>query len=867
VFGYMLRVALAPGASAEASLAAAEVLQLCFAMFGPEACDLKGGRQLKGTDLGQRLGFFEPGNISDLLNFGLGLQWEPSRSAILRLLLTLPAHVFPAQLLSDLEISIPRIAASDKSADCFGSGAVSQLLLRGSPGFVLRTIQTIESRPREVHSYLSLVKGCLPLEAGLVAKLIPLCLEIAVGRSESISEEIESVLVKNEIPTGGLFSRTVGSVDCRGHSESEDNADWLAVREALMLLSSLLEISDATGLSQCRGFLLFGELSDDEALGDRLGQVLLLLMLSVKHIGAIAGLQNSLTSLTKYLLARQDSSRLNRLPKIWLGQLTCLIAHPSAQSTLRLPPALRRSHGLGHGVAAILQAEVDLSLSRNSRIGRYSCENINAVISTLCETAESGDTEEASVVHALNVLMTIARNSALATPLDSHVGRLLSLASGAMKRRDSWKVRTAGNLLFVNVSRRLVGTDNESEANAKSISADEIFSRFPGLFGDLLSLMGTGEPECALVALLIMLRLSGLERPVWLHAPRDLLIEVVEGSLLGSKALHVRTLAARLLVRLFRGSEDALCDRLLSGSRTANRTHGVLLVVSSLPPRYVSILGKLDLDKFRDCGPIAQLVSRLRRGNFSAESVQPVYASWSVYQSPQHSFQAFRDESIPTDSKRLLATQTVKSHSRELVLASLPFAEDLAPSEFSRIATDWLAAGCDVKALAREQFSGFPGFSAVVAACARNLDDSEARMLAARFPETLPVITRLDLLLDETPAVRKRACLPGRNLLSSAIQLVSQLTTPEVVSLGKRCLEAGDGEVHNESWLLPQLVAAELAKRYVDLEGLACGVRGYSKRATHRLFALAAVSAESSLRVSSILSDDLAQAMFLFPSF
>ena len=867
LFNFAFRLALTPGASIEASLPAVELLELLYTMFGSEGCQVRGSRSIKGCDIADNLGFYSDSCISDLVTFGLTGQWERTRSAISRLLLTLPERYFSKELVSNLEIvTLPKLAASERSADLAGTAAIAKIIHRKDGNFFSRVFNNVDRKNAStLFSHLTVLRGCLP--CAVTSGTLALTLDVAVAWSQGISEDIQSLLVKNGIETGDLFTLSVAPVvDCRGHSLSEEDenfsADWKSVREALLTFSAVLELPE-TRLDDCMQSCMFTGVSGEAAIADRLGTILLLLLLSVKHIGAIAGLQSAITALTKYLLLKQDACELHALPKTWLSRITALISDPNTPSSLRLPPALRRSHGLGHGVAALLQAEVDLSLSRNSRIGRYACENMDAVVDALCTTAQT-DKDEPSIVHALNVLMTMAKHSALATPLDSHLGRLLSLAATCM-RRSSWKVRTAGNLLFVQVSRRLVGTDNESESNTKSSSVDELFSRFPAFFEEMLDLLVSKEFECAMAALLIFLKLSGLNRTDWLHASRPRLLLLLCSDLIGSKAWQVRKLAAQLLLRMFKGNEDELIAVIKSSDpQSANHVHGWLLVLNGMQNVDVSIAAVIVGGRFSACGPIQCL---LRSGE-SVEGVQAVYAGHSQGESPQVLMHVLNDATSPDMSG--LALRVFNKYcsspddrvSRELLVACIPSVKSIDNAAFETLVTAWLSCHFleGLKVLLDDRFSHHPLFASVVCECANAIEDSEARALAAKFAWALPAVLRLELLLDESAEVRGQCCLGRMNIVASARELVSLLTASELGELVKKCMQTDYSDVHSEIWLLPQILASEISSRN-DIEQIT--LVSCSSRYVSRLFALALKDDALKSGNSRLLSDELEDALFL----
>ncbi|KAF4676195.1 hypothetical protein FOL47_006586 [Perkinsus chesapeaki] len=488
---------------------------------------------------------------------------------------------------------------------------------------------------RGLHLYLACLAAALPYVRGIQkasgtslvsVTAIELLLSICVSVLGAISEGVDDVLVSSNLLTAAGLDhaacRPKTSVDCRGHlivsepesSESDELMDtsddasmdiddgastttssWTTIKESISALEAIVENlpsmeSIASPRPDERGGVSLVTLASSSAVEvwDKVVSMLLLFLLSTKHPGAITRLYQCLAEVTRRLLLAEDSE-LQRLPQKWLDDLHSLLTdHAIVQedsqerSRLRmvLPPALRRSFGLGLCFVGILEGSA--SHVRLAGGGYASCQMLLDTIARLEGVFDGPSADDVtSCVHALNVLRAVVRDAHLAGYIpESVMNSVLLLAVKTLSQRgeETWPIRSAGTLLFVHASRRVLGNDSEHTVasggrkhTGRATTFMELCRRQPQLIDAITSLLrDTTDDSTVMPALLFVCKLKlGNEEAVAQQQHKELLDAIWE--LARSPIWHVRKLASVALVNL--GAVENVADALLLQPKSANEMH------------------------------------------------------------------------------------------------------------------------------------------------------------------------------------------------------------------------------------------------------------------------------------------------------
>ena len=419
-------------------------------------------------------------------------------------------------------------------------------------------------------------------------QLLPYLSAIMVYHSQFVGENsTEAILAL----AGGLFtpaqSRFIsenifhGKVDCRGHpilgSDEESTAlairSWGSSKAAALALKAIVE-----------------SVTVDGSILSGIAQILALLLLSVKHPAEIGALESVFTAVVSRLSLQVVEEEL-------IGPIcACITNQTSERSRYSLPVALRRSQGLGPLVSSIVKCQASLAI-----IGSV-CERLLSVIN-------SSQSEDDQTLHSLNILRCLVRDSQVPEILiEPHIGDILIASIDVLLRlsADFWRVRSSATQLFVQASRRLIGTDNEEDwviaggrvGSKKSVSAVEFFFNrtraASRLLEELVHVIQKNDNEYVLVPVLSVLQsLSALGDLASSPHGIRLLAQIQES--LTSDSSHVRRLAAKMIVRKAIESREKLPTELEIGeSDFANVIHGKLLLANYL--LQVSQLEKSSID-------------------------------------------------------------------------------------------------------------------------------------------------------------------------------------------------------------------------------------------------------------------------------
>lgn len=263
-----------------------------------------------------------------------------------------------------------------------------------------------------------------------------------------------------------------------------------------------------------------------EAIGSHFVQVLL----SMKHNGAIDKTRTGFTALSDRLL-RSSDPRLNKLPEIWLQQLT---DHTGARGQV-VDDLLRRSAGIPPAFLALFLAEPEGSPKKLLPMGmrwlldtckdfllKSRCQSVEAMSESklsqqseqdllqekepvlpvdgvsgarLPGTKEDGaplalksrDEGVVPTVHAFNVLRMAFHDTTLATDTSGFCAEGLVTAIRAFSS-SHWEVRNSATLAFTALVHRTIGFLNvfKRESARRAITGFEFFHRYPTLHPFLL---------------------------------------------------------------------------------------------------------------------------------------------------------------------------------------------------------------------------------------------------------------------------------------------------------------------------------------------------------------------------------------------
>jgi Putative death-receptor fusion protein (DUF2428) len=737
IFSYSVEIVTFVGVSCESALPFAEILNW-FAL------------SLEGNER------FKKSVVEELLKFGLFSQWEKVRVLIGEVLLKINLKAVQDCLELLLEI-FTHLLKSKRNQDIFSLEIVTKLLLK------------IPSKSEEMKKLWGILPGENSVELSPMSLVVFQVVSDEQEKSQHLWDLMEIASKKCCFISEGLSEILGGSspqliVDCRGHPIDGDAKEvgdiWMTVERSLRIVEEYYGTCTGCTPSSLEVF---------QRVSDRA----LLLMLSVKHIGAISALQNLLSSLSRFALSFESSLTL---PREWLNALTGLVTSNKSEQPglLVLPPALRRSHGLGLALTGILKGEV--SLNGGSKIGGKGkshligqlMEELIAFVD-VCLAAIQDTSPDDLLVHALNILHTLIKESTLVTALTSFVPSLVSLGMKAMRvGADSWKVRTAGNLLFVNAIKKLLGFDNEKQENGCPINITDIFKRNPSIQEEFMILLrqerqqSEASAENLLVALIILKRATGLDRNL--------------GScmfpLLGHRCWQIRKISAEILAKSAEeATRNEICDALKE--MDANKAHGILLFLESASGRVGESTIAHHFSRFLHIPPIRCVFLRVFpdvKGALPAtETIMPVFQSaeetgLACQQIMRHGFDT------PDTQKLSSAAAKVKNMvlsgesnlravpDRELVAASLPYLSSDGQSQSQvyymilseRFIQDNFVPGLEALAEWKDCASEVLEYL-----CGLPEDQRDREIVALRFEKIKDPICKLDLLLDESSLIRQ----------------------------------------------------------------------------------------------------------------
>eukprot|EP00898_Chlorokybus_atmophyticus_P008554 jgi/Chlat1/86/Chrsp1S03198 len=341
-------------------------------------------------------------------------------------------------------------------------------------------------------------------------------------------------------------------------------ASWLSVKEVSLVLGTMarklpIQSLPATGSAE-GGASWVLDLAQLKAMGELLVGVLLVL----KHNGAVDKAHLGLAALCERLL-QSGSAELSRLPAQWVGNLFERIMQPGQSLT----DLVRRSAGLPFAFVSIFTAEPESSPK----------VLLPGAMDQLLALATSQASDYfVPQVHAFNVLRTIFQHSQLSADTSAFCAPAMEAAIRAFTS-PAWPVRNAATLAFTGLVHRTVGFKNlQQQASSRhAITGSEYFHR--------------SQPHPSLYPVLILLsrlRPSAMTITEDPFSPKAFLEDVSSCAM--QRNWQIRALAARALAPLV-ADKDLLAYliRTAHGLPAAstrgidyNKTHGLLLQMHAL---------------------------------------------------------------------------------------------------------------------------------------------------------------------------------------------------------------------------------------------------------------------------------------------
>jgi hypothetical protein len=247
-----------------------------------------------------------------------------------------------------------------------------------------------------------------------------------------------------------------------------------------------------------------------------------------------------------------------------------------------LPQALRRSQGLGPLISSIVKSQNSLSV-------------LQAVTERLLSVINLADSEDEQVLHCMNILRAMVRDSTIPDEfMDSVVGDIMLSGIDILFRlsSDFWRIRSSATQLFVQAARRFIGADNEEDwfrqpaSGRKKISAKEFFFNRTGggdrLVGELVSVLSNSDSEFVVVPILAVIRSLSQLGELAENKEGKILIETIRKGV-GNESCHVRRLASKIVARMLLEGDGRIEEDLnISGDEGWNLLHGKLIIWSYL---------------------------------------------------------------------------------------------------------------------------------------------------------------------------------------------------------------------------------------------------------------------------------------------
>ena len=327
------------------------------------------------------------------------------------------------------------------------------------------------------------------------------------------------------------------------------------------------------------------------------GSFLVEIIMKIRHPGAFMSLARPLKSICK-LCYGSANPKSNSIPELLL-EMAMDICHkqPSIQTT-------RRSAGLPVCISSIVSSSGD-ACQRRRMLNRYLNFNEHGL-----------DTVKADpyVVHNLNILRQIFRDSNLSEDVVLYIPKAFSLCSKALIS-PSWVVRNSGMMLFTALMNRTFGVRHSAEdyAAINFVDPRTIWAKFGCLF--------RSADDFADFAILQRLRYSpGGEAAHGKYYKEAL--DFALGRLKSSKAKE-RKMTVRLLVHMC--ESDTLRDRIiikleeLNDAKEANLVHGLLL-----------LLGALEEKEYLDKDQIKRLLNLVPRSFLSCYPIRALVGGFTV---------------------------------------------------------------------------------------------------------------------------------------------------------------------------------------------------------------------------------------------
>ena len=264
----------------------------------------------------------------------------------------------------------------------------------------------------------------------------------------------------------------IDGVDCRGHVALKGSeldglgshlivvSSWLAIKEVCLALGRWVQVAPIWGKGD-RGSLF----SMDQL--NQIGGLFLAVLGNSKHNGVLENAHAGLLQLCERLLSSSDACY--DLVRGWLERLLASIANPDDDSWLR------RSRGFAFSMLAMLQAQPlyrpPLLLS----------QMMDCLLRTASMTSASSPSSWKSVVHALNLLRSIFKDSSLHVDVLPYVSSSLRVSVQGFSD-PMWAVRNSALISFVPIALKAIRAQYSQQLDGQSgMSAVDFFSHYPTL--------------------------------------------------------------------------------------------------------------------------------------------------------------------------------------------------------------------------------------------------------------------------------------------------------------------------------------------------------------------------------------------------
>lgn len=227
---------------------------------------------------------------------------------------------------------------------------------------------------------------------------------------------------------------------------------WLIIKACCLCIGSIIECT-VRHMNYTSGQL------------NNIGAMYTDLLTYSKHNGTIYHAQIGYLNVCKSLMSSNEYNTVRQ----WLDSIMILISDESANTNW-----LRRSAGISMCLVTVLQAETQSSTART--LLHQSVEHLVQ----LCN-----DSIQQSIwtrlVHAMNLLRTIFRDSTLCTDVAPHISTVMILSLSNFNHT-SWNVRNSALILYGAVLQHAVHSHIQTNEYTRNIESAQFFNQHPTLY-------------------------------------------------------------------------------------------------------------------------------------------------------------------------------------------------------------------------------------------------------------------------------------------------------------------------------------------------------------------------------------------------